>query len=241
MVDEASRSQYRFERDVRERAPKPGHHLATASYVLGGESVVLWVVEGPENDAMGFIGMATDFTRTRLLRFSLRGSLIEQLNGLPSSPCDRRLTYRFSNDWPSKSPSIVVKDAISVFSSVRAPGRAEPDGAAVAYSLETGDQVVAAITGYQRGWYWQVVVVSVGLSLWVMRDNPAEGAMVVVTCQQDAGRPEGVYEVSGAVTYRASTIAAPAHPSAIASTVDSRGNGVRAESKLARSGDGRAP
>jgi len=146
--------QYRYEHAVRATAPKPGHLLATGSFQLDDRSVILSVIEGPENDALGFSGMATNFEHTRLLRFGLRGPLVERICELPRWPYEHGLRQVFSDPRGQGPSPIGVDGAQVVFSTLRAANRPDPDSGAVAYMLPDGQQVRAAITGYQRGWYW---------------------------------------------------------------------------------------
>src|SRR2546428_9119163 len=121
----------RFARDVAASAPKPGFHLATISVDLAGESVILWVIEGPHNDSVGMLGMRTDFERTRLLRFSVRGSLFEGLNGMYPLPSDRGFLVNFYGRQGAEPSPIGVERADVVFSSLRAYDRPDPDSAAI--------------------------------------------------------------------------------------------------------------
>jgi hypothetical protein len=211
----------RFARDVAAGAPKPGFHLATMCLDLKGESVILWVIEGPDNDSVGMLGMRTDFERTRLLRFSVRGSLFEALNGMYPLPSDRGLVMNFFGDDDSQPSPLGVDRADIVFSSLRAYERQDPDSAAVRYSLsgqtaaesagggtaggerEDG-RVVAAITGYQRGWAYHPIITAGACALWVLDRRPEEGTSLDVTVQLDFGTEPGrFFEVSGdlLVTY----------------------------------------
>jgi|SRR2546423_3234609 hypothetical protein len=207
----------RFARDVAASAPKPGFHLATISLDLRGESVILWVIEGPDNDTVGMLGMRTDFRRTRLLRFSVRGSLLEGLNGLYPLPSDRGFVINFYGEDDSRPSPIGVERADVVFSSLRAYDRADPDSAAVRYSLSAerrgeeagkesggeareGGRVIAAVTGYQRGWAYHPVITAGACALWVLETRPEEGTSVDVTVRLDLGTEPGRYfEVSGDV------------------------------------------
>lgn len=208
-----SASEYRFAQDVAPSAPKPGFHLATISFQLGNQVTILWVVEGPRNDTIGMVGNRTDFERTYLLRFSLQGSLFEALNGLYPLPSDRALVLNFHHPERHGRSPIGVERAITVFSSLRAYGRADADSAAVSYFLSGGeansgghahgDRVTATITGYQRGWAYQQVVTAGACALWVLETNPASGSEVTFTVEQDAGASPGRFaEVTGDVRFR---------------------------------------
>jgi hypothetical protein len=72
------------------------------------------MIEGPDNDACGFLGMATDFHRTQVLRFGFRGSLIERLNDLPYSPDHHGARYSFRQMHDGKPSPIVVEAATTV-------------------------------------------------------------------------------------------------------------------------------
>src|SRR5262249_54011889 len=142
--------------------------------------------------------------RTRMLRFSVHGPLIERLNDLPRQPYQPVLTHRFRPIGDGPASDVVIAAATAVFSNVRAADRMDPDSAAVAYDLFDGERVTAAITGYQRGWYWELLVVSVGLAIWVNSALPGDGQAIELTVEQQAGGADSLFEVSGAVAYRAS-------------------------------------
>lgn len=207
MADVQNPSPFRFARQVAPSAPKPGHHLATASFQMDKELFILWVIEGPPNDAFGFLGMASSFEATRKLRFAIRGPLIERLNDLPQPPFERGLVYRFSPTAGGEQERIVLQQATTVFSGLRAENRADPDSAAVAYDLFGGVRVLAAITGFQRGWYWQVLTPAVGLAIWALRTNPADGQAIELSVQQDSDGVGGRVAVTGTVTFRDSILA----------------------------------
>lgn len=207
MADVPDLTPHRFARQVAPTAPKPGHHLATVSFALDREGIILWLVEGPGNDAFSFLGMATDFERTRILRFSVQGSLIERVNDLPRSPYDRALSYRFRPEIEDDASRLLLENATVVFSGLRSPNRADPDSAALAFDLAAGERVVAAVTGYQRGWYWQTVIVAVSLGIWATRVVPGDGEGVRLEVEQDSGGPAQRFAVTGGVTYRESIMA----------------------------------
>jgi hypothetical protein len=211
MPDDQHTPQYRFERAVHATAPKPGHHLATAAFQLDDRSVILSVIEGPENDALGFSGMATDFDRTRLLRFGIRGPLLERLCELPHSPAEQTQRQVFRHPKGEDPSPIGVDGARVVFSSLRAANRADADSAAVAYMLPDGGQVRAALTGYQRGWYWGHVTVGIAVAIWVLRADPVDGQHVTLSVEQVASN-DGRFEVSGAIAYRDSIMSTSSAP-----------------------------
>jgi hypothetical protein len=220
----------RFARDVAASAPKPGFHLATISLDLRGESVILWVIEGPDNDSVGLLGMRTDFQRTRLLRFSVRGSLLEALNGMYPLPSDRGLVMHFYGEDDSEPSPIGVERADVVFSSLRAYDRPDPDSAAVRYTMSSsktgepagndsaslereGARVIAAITGYQRGWAYHPVITAGACALWVLERRPEEGSSVDLSVRLDLGSEPGrFFEVSGDVLVSYTVMAAAGGP-----------------------------
>ena len=230
MPDNQPTSQHRFERSVVATAPKPGHQLAQAAFQLADQSVILSVIEGPGNDALGFSGMATNFERTRLLRFGVRGSLWERVCELPRSPQEPSVHQVFRHPRGEDSSPIGVAEARMVFSSLRAAGRPDADSAAVSYLLTDGQAVRPAVTGYQRGWYWEHVTVGIATAIWVLRADPVEGQQVTLTVEHVVGGER--FEVTGAITYRDSIISA-AMPAQSASAQPDKTNGHRLTQALA--------
>lgn len=214
MADVHNPSPFRFAREVAPNAPKPGHHLATASFQMGKDAFVLWVIEGPPNDAFSFLGFSTNFETTRKLRFAIRGPLIEKLNDLPQSTFDRGLSYRFRPAGDEQPSRLLLDRATTVFSSLRSPNRIDPDSAAIAYELVGGDRVVAMVTGYQRGWYWQAITPAIGLAIWALRTDAKEGDTVRLAVEQDSEGPAGRFEVTGTAIYRESILAQLLEPPA---------------------------
>jgi|SRR5690242_15178147 hypothetical protein len=204
--DEQASSHYRFAREVSAAAPKPGHDLATASFQLDGDAYVLHVVEGPSADTVGFLGISTNFERTRQVRFALHGSLIERLDDLPRSHTQPLVTHRVlpteEREAQAQAYSPVVEQATTVFGSLRAANGVDPESALVAYDLPGGRRVVAAITGYHRGWYWDLVIVVVGLAIALLVAGRRTGEPVQVTVEQELAG--SVHEVSGSVGVRES-------------------------------------
>jgi hypothetical protein len=200
MADVPNPTPHRFARQVAPTAPKPGHHLATLSFGLGNENTILWLIEGPGNDAFSFLGMATDFERTRILRFSVQGSLIERINDLPRSPYDRTLIYRFRPESDEDASRLRLQSATVVFSGMRSANGVDPDSAALAFDLGGDQRVLASVTGYQRGWYWQTVVVAVSMGVWAVRVGPTDGESLRLEVEQDSG-PGQRFAVLGGVTY----------------------------------------
>ncbi len=207
MADNQS-SEYRFARDVSPTAPKPGFHLATISYQRGDHVTILWVVEGAMNNTIGILGNRTDFERTSLLRFSLQGSLIEALNGLYPLPSERAMVLNFYHPEREEQSPIGVESAVTVFSSLRTAGRPDADSAAVSYVMngsesdDGADRVLAAITGYQRGWAFEQVVTAGACALWVLEKRPPSGRQVSLTVEQDVGASPGRFaDVTGDVTF----------------------------------------
>jgi hypothetical protein len=170
---------FRFSRDVDQIAPKPGHHLGTASFQLGDETHLLWIIEGPENDALCFKGMATDFNGSRVYKFKLRGSMLEAAGDLPYSPYDRQLKFQFRM---SGAP-INLKEGTVIFTGVRAPNGLDPDGALMLFTTtKKGDTIRVALTDLRRGWHPVVVIVGIGLALACGGcATPPPGAEVTVT------------------------------------------------------------
>ena len=202
MTDEGTSPNHRFARAVSAVAPKPGHDLATASFQLGDESFVLHVVEGPHANSVGFLGLATNFERTRVLRFALHGSLIERLDDLPRASQFPAATHRFSPAGRAQASDLVVERAITVFSNLRAANGVDPEAAMVAYELVGGERVSVAITGYQRGWYWDLLIVALAFVIAVLVAPREEGDGVEVTVEQEAGG--SLFQVSGSLMFRES-------------------------------------
>jgi len=100
-----------------------------------------------------------------------------------------------------------------VFSTLRAANRPDPDSGAVAYMLPDGRQVRAAITSYQRGWYWAHLSVGIAVAIWALKTNPTNGQQVTLAVEQDAGMV-GQFEVSGAIAFRDSIVGAALAPTA---------------------------
>jgi hypothetical protein len=203
MTDDQSSSPHRFAREVSALAPKPGHDLATASFRLGDETYVLHVVEGPDADAVGFLGFTTDFRRARVVRFALHGSLVERLDDLPRvQQYASRVTHgiRLTGDRQPSFP--LFERATTVFSNLRAANGIDPEAAIVRYDLPGGEHVSATITGYHRGWYWDLVVVVVALAIAVLRAGRSDDDEIDVTVEQEAGG--STFEVSGAARFRES-------------------------------------
>jgi len=193
-MSDTNQSEYRFAQDVALTAPKPGFHLATISFQVRDEVTILWVIEGPRNDEIGIVGNRTNFERTYVLRFSLRGSLIETVNGMYPLPYQRTMVFNFYQPDGQRPSPIGVDTATTVFSSLRAAGRPDPDSAAVTYSLSGRplayahqNQVMAAITGYQRGWAHDQVVVAGACALYVISTPDAIGSAVTLTLEQVTG------------------------------------------------------
>jgi hypothetical protein len=202
MTDDVTPPNHRFARAVSAIAPKPGHDLATASFQLRDESFVLHVVEGPDADSVGFLGLATNFERTRALRFGLHGSLIEHLDDLPRASQHPMATYRFGTRGRSQASDLVVERVTAVFSNLRAANGVDPEAAMVAYELAGGERVPVAITGYQRGWYWDLLIISVAFAIVVLVAAREEGGAIEVTVEQEAGG--AVFQVSGSIEFRES-------------------------------------
>lgn len=202
MTDDVTSPTHRFARAVSAVAPKPGHDLATASFQLGDESFVLHVVEGPAADSIGFLGIATNFERTRLLRFALHGSLIERLDDLPRASQHPAVTHRFSPRGRTQASDIVVERVTTVFSNLRAANGVDPEAAMVAYDLGGGERVSVAITGYQRGWYWDVLIIAVAFAIVLLVAPREEGDPIEVTVEQEAGASR--FQVSGSLRFRES-------------------------------------
>jgi len=203
MTDEQAPSPHRFAREVSAVAPKPGHDLATASFQLDGETYVLHVVEGPAADTVGFLGIATNFERTRLVRFALHGSLVERLDDLPRvQQHQSTVSHRVRPSGNTQQADTVVERATTVFSSLRAANGIDPEAAIVAYDLLGGERVSATITGYRRGWYWDLVVIVVALAIAILRAGRRPGEPIEVAVEQEAAG--SLFEVAGAVSFRES-------------------------------------
>jgi hypothetical protein len=204
MTDEDAPSPNRFAREVSAVAPKVGNDLATVSFELRGETYVLHVVEGPGADTVGFLGFATDFARTRMLRFALHGSLIERLNDLPRLPDQRSIVHRYRPIGDTQPVEAVVERSTAVFSTVRAANGVDPDAAAVAYDLVGGERVSVAITAYHRGWYWDLLLNVVALLIWALRQIRRGGEAIELSVEQEVGQAGSLFHVSGTVAFRES-------------------------------------
>jgi len=202
MTDEGTQLNYRFARAVSAVAPKPGHDLATASFQLGDESFVLHVVEGPHANSVGFLGLATNFERTRVLRFALHGSLIERLDDLPRASLHPVVTHRFTPRGRTQASDLVVERVATVFSNLRAANGVDPEAALVAYQLAGGERVSVAITGYQRGWYWDLLITAVAFAILVLLAPREEGEAIEVGVEQEAGG--SLFQVAGSLRFRES-------------------------------------
>src|SRR5262245_9758866 len=169
-------SEYRFAQDVALNAPKIGFELAAFAVQFRGEMTWASLVEGPQNNTISVVGHRTDFDHTYVLRFSLQGSLFEVLSGLYPLPTDRALVLNFYAPGREGQSPIGVESAVTVFSSFRASGRPDADSAAISYLLSggqpnageqaRGERVMAAITGYQRGWGYDHLITAGALILW---------------------------------------------------------------------------
>ncbi|MCA1705260.1 MAG: hypothetical protein LC808_19185 [Actinobacteria bacterium] len=167
------------------------------------------MIEGPQNDAISIMGMASNFERVRLLSFGFSGTLFEQLNQTAASPYSRALKYFFTGPGGGPSP-IPVQEATAVFSELRAIDRADPDSAVVAYRLGdaySNSPVLTAHTGYQRGWFFAPIIVAVGLSICVQLDQTlTEGRAVDLNVEVDRGGLVGLIDIQGTVITRNSLI-----------------------------------
>jgi hypothetical protein len=208
-MDEQNASEPRFARYVSPTAPKSGHHLATVSFERKGEMTICWVIEGSQNDEVSAMGMATNFVDTRLWSFSFNGSLIERLNHVFLSPYAHGMKLRFTNRENGPSP-LPVQEATAEFSHVRAANRVNPDSAVVAYQLgnaEDKEKVLAAVTGYQRGWFFLILIVIGGLLISREVDpRRVEGQPIPVDVEVVHGGEGAPIRVEGTVAFRASII-----------------------------------
>jgi hypothetical protein len=156
---------YRFSREVSEYAPKPGHHLATASCFVRNEVTMLWVIEGPANNAISFRSMATESESIALSRFSIVGSLVEQLSELPHNPFEQRVNIDFSFSAVTQgSKTGLPKSASIVFTATRAPNGVDPDGAIISVAMDNGEQAKITVTDFRRGWWGLLVIPLVALA-----------------------------------------------------------------------------
>jgi hypothetical protein len=173
--------QFRFWKEVSSLAPKPGHHLGTLTFTLEKQHFILWLIEGPENDAISFRVMSTSAnnTDTQLFRFKARGPLIEQLNELPFSPYDRGIHL----DLKSPDAPLKIKTIDAVFSSVHSPNGVDPDAAIALVTTESGQKITVNITELRRGWLVIVVigVVAIALSGCASVPDAPPGADIRVT------------------------------------------------------------
>ncbi|MEM1178766.1 MAG: hypothetical protein AAGM22_10515 [Acidobacteriota bacterium] len=153
---------YRHARDTSLAAPKPGHHLGTASFRLGDQSVVQWLVEGPENNAISYTALVTDFELTRYLRYRVAGSAVEALNDLPFSPFTPRLDLDIELEGVG---DFSVTGVRIVFSKMRAPNGVDPDLAIARFSRPGAPDLRIVISELRRGWEPILTVLSSVLGL----------------------------------------------------------------------------
>ncbi|MEM6794408.1 MAG: hypothetical protein AAF725_10520 [Acidobacteriota bacterium] len=153
---------HRHARDTSTMAPKPGHHLGTASFTVGDQSVILWLIEGPENDTISVNAMLSDFDLTRYLRFRIEGTAIEALNDLPFSPAQPRLELELEVLGTS---DLQPTSALILFSTMRAPNGRDPDAAIARFHTESRGDLVLFITELRRGWEPVMTVISSFLAL----------------------------------------------------------------------------
>ena len=150
MTDHPTDSDHnRFGRETDAAAPRPGHLLGTFSFAMGGENALMWILEGPENNALSYMAMATDFNLTRFVRFRLRGGAIQSLNDLPYSAYERRVSAEI--DLGVETPTRVTGLDL-VYSSVRGPNGIDPDAALICVRTEDG-HVHGALTELRRAWW----------------------------------------------------------------------------------------
>jgi hypothetical protein len=154
-------NRYNFSKDVSRVAPKPGHHLGTASFVLGGENHLLWIIEGPGNDCLSFKGQAVEFPQARTYRFQIRGSLVESLSQIAYRPDDRRLKVVLE----ASGSALDIREATFIYSSQRSPSGVDPDAAFIRLTTASGESIDVALTDLRRGWLPVVIVVGIGLAL----------------------------------------------------------------------------
>jgi hypothetical protein len=137
-----------------------------------------------------------------MLRFALHGSLIERLDDLPRASQHAAATHRLSAVGRTQASDLVVERVSTVFSNLRAANGVDPEAAMVAYELAGGERVSVAITGYQRGWYWDVLIIAVAFVIALLVAPRAEGDSVEVTVEQEAGGSR--FQVTGSLGFRES-------------------------------------
>ena len=128
-------STFRFTRETSSNAPKPGHHLGDISYTYNGESVSVYAIEGGQNNALSFTGLATNFASTRLLSFSLAGNFRELLDCMPYSPHNNSQIFEYS-DFVVKTDKgehveFPFTQAKVIYTRVRSGSGVDPDGGVI--------------------------------------------------------------------------------------------------------------
>lgn len=149
--------QFRFSREVDSLAPKPGRDLGTITFSSGSDSVLLRVIEGATRDAMSFRGVTTNFDRTRILNFHLRGTFVDLLEDLPYSPYDNETEIEYQ-DFKIEPPSNIpffIKKAKVIYTKVASERGLDPDGALIKMTISPEapeGHMIANVTGIKRGW-----------------------------------------------------------------------------------------
>jgi len=149
--------QFRFARELDCLAPKPGRDLGTLTFFNNNnqESLLLRVIEGATRDAMSFRGVATNFNRTRILNFHLRGNFTDLLVDLPYSPYDNEVEIDYENfsiDPPCDKTDFFITNAKVIYTRVASERGQDPDGALIKMTPEAGENITAYISGIKRGW-----------------------------------------------------------------------------------------
>ena len=175
----------RHARDTSAMAPKPGHHLGTASFRLGDSSIVQWLVEGPENDTISVNALVTNFRLTRYVRYRIVGTAVEALNDLPYSP----FTPNADLDLEVTGPSTLRPTSVRiVFSAQRAPNGVDPDSAVACFRTDSDGEVFVTVSELRRGWEPMMSVIASFLGVtFCLADEPAEQACRLTVTDRTAG------------------------------------------------------
>jgi hypothetical protein len=130
------------------------------------------LVEGPRNDAVSILAEKATFSaglpgEMRQWGLNYHGSLIEQMNQVFVSPYAAGLQLTLTRSPGSANPNFPNWHAGVTYSSMRAVDRPDPDSAMVSYVFTEppNETIMAAITGYQRGWLFIIALLVVGLEI----------------------------------------------------------------------------
>lgn len=220
MNQQAESREFRFARDVSAYAPKPGHHLVTASFQLGDEACLLYAIEGPANNSMSFRGMAMSSRGIRLFRYSVHGSLVDQLKEIHHVPQGLELVVRFPTVGDGERSRFDVSEALIAFSSVQAPNRVDADAAIASVKIhgqagpsgEPPAPLYVWFTNHSRGWIWGLVIILCLISIQFVAEVPEEGAVLDRAVEVDVPGGFAPFRINGQLQFQSTIAAAPWFP-----------------------------